>query len=131
MRNTAHTYRPRMRKRKGYEKRASEEASTDMTYPNATPKIQKALTMIHNKRLTLLSHIIRSDANDPLRQVTFEKHNLKPLTPAFKRVGRPRSKWIETTTKEAWQIMSDVGFIKSEAQHTQIKMQAISRTIPF
>ena len=73
----------------------------------------------------------RSDANDLLRQVTFENDNLKPLTPALKRAGRPRSKWIETTTSEAWKIISDDDFINSEAQRTQIQMKAISRTAPF
>ena len=60
--------------------------------------------------MTVLGYIIRSDANDPLRHVTLENENLKPLTPALKRVGRPRSKWIETTTKEAWKRISNVDF---------------------
>ena len=102
-----------------------------MNDPNTTPNIKNVSTIIHNKILTRLGQIITSDANDPLRQVTFENDNLKPLTPALKRVGRPRSKWIETTTKEAWKIMSDVDFTNSEAQRTQIEMQAISKTIPF
>ena len=60
--------------------------------------------------------MIRSDANDPLRQVTFENASLKPLTPAFKIVGRPRSKWIETSMKEAWTRMGYVGYTHRRAE---------------
>ena len=112
-------------------KKANEEAGTNMIDPNETPKIKNVFSIIHNKRLTLLGHILRSDANDPLREVTFENQNLKPLTPALKIVGRLRSKGIETTTKEAWQTMSDDDFINSEAQRAEINMQALRRTALF
>ena len=38
--------------------------------------------------------VIRTDNNDPLKQVTFENDNLKIKTPAYRRVGRPRKQWI-------------------------------------
>ena len=112
-------------------KKANKEAGTNMNDPNTSQTITKVSTILHNKRLTLLGHIIRSDANDPLRQVTFENDKLKSSTPALQRVGRRRSKWFETTIKEAWKNMSNVDFTESEAQRTQIKIQAVSRIIPF
>ncbi len=99
--------------------------------PSRHAENQKVSTIIHNKRLTLLGDIIRTDTNDPLRQVTFENDNLKPLAPALKRVGRPRQKWIEPTTKEAWRRISNEHFIKSEAQMEHIKIQALNRADPF
>ena len=91
-------------------KEAHKEAGTDMTDPKATPTNKKVSSIIHNKRLTLLEHIIRSDGLDPLRQVTFENANLKPLTPAFKRARRSRSKWVEITMKEAWNIIGNASY---------------------
>ena len=52
----------------------------------------KNITIIKLKRIALLGHIIRSDMNDPLKQVTYEHDDLNIFTPARTRVGRPRKK---------------------------------------
>ena len=52
--------------------------------------------------MTLLGHVIRSQKDDPMKQVTFEDENLRTKCLGTRRVGRPKQKWIENTMKEAW-----------------------------
>ena len=61
--------------------------------------------MIQNRKITLLGHIIRQgkrEPNDPMVQVTFQNKNIKPRSPAYRRVGRPRLKWTEETLGDVW-----------------------------
>ncbi len=55
------------------------------------------------KRMLLMSHIIRADSDDPMKQVTFgDKEHLTRKTKHYKRVGAPRKKWIDETMKDLW-----------------------------
>ena len=70
-------------------------------------KINKVTYTLKYKRRSLLGHIIRTDDNDPLKQVTFSNDDLNPLTPAVRRTGRPRQKWIELTLRDAYESFND------------------------
>ena len=69
--------------------------------------------------------------NDPLKQVTYENDDLKIFTPARKRVGRPRTKWINLTEKDAFKIITDAPYFRTPAQVLLLKNCAISRIEPF
>ena len=52
-----------------------------------------------------MGHLIRQNKRnpkDPMVQVTFEGKNIKPRTPAYRRVGRPKLQWTEETLAESW-----------------------------
>ena len=61
--------------------------------------------MIKNRKCKLMGHLIRQNKRnpkDPMVQVTFEGKNIKPRTPAYRRVGRPKLQWTEETLAESW-----------------------------
>ena len=58
-------------------------------------RIKPVTELIDKRKIQLLGHIIRSNRNDPMKQVTFCDGSLTPVTPALRRVGRPRQKWNE------------------------------------
>ena len=86
---------------------------------------------LKKKRLSLLGHIIRTDDNDPIKQVTFANNKLEPLTAALRRVGRPRQKWIELTLKDAYEDFSDNEYTGTRSQNIKIRKRATDRKQPF
>ena len=50
-----------------------------------------------------MGHIIRTDNNDPLRQVTFLPNTATPNFPHIKRVGRPRLNWVHCTKRTIYE----------------------------
>ena len=57
-------------------------------------------------KISLLGHIIRSEPNDPMRQVLFEKGTLIPRLEFCKRPGKPRQQWLSTTYADAYQTLN-------------------------
>ena len=55
-----------------------------------------------NSTLRLLGHIIRSDPQDPMRQVLFLPNSLIPRTEHARRVGKPRAHWLIETYADAY-----------------------------
>ncbi len=96
-------------------------------------KIKPVTEIIQQRRVTLLGHIIRSNPQDPMHQVTFANDEIETHAPWRRRVGRPRLKWIEETMKEAWsQIASNFEpYSSTLQQRTKIKEAAIQRRHPF
>ena len=68
-------------------------------------KIRPITELIDKRKIKLLGHIIRADRNDPLQEITFsDPINLTPLIPAYKRVGKPRIKWVDHVMGKAWNV---------------------------
>ena len=93
--------------------------------------MSKVTYTLKKKRLSLLGHIIRTDDNDPIKQVTFANNDLEPRTAALRRVGRPRQKWIELTLKDAYDDVSDNEYTGTRSQNIKIRKRATDRKQPF
>ena len=60
-----------------------------------------------NRKLKLLGHILRSNPQDPMRQVLFEPHTFVPRI-EYRRPGKPRLSWLQETFKEAFGLLGRV-----------------------
>lgn len=49
-----------------------------------------------------MGHVMRSDEEDPMRQVTFIKDTASPVKPEKNRVGRPMTHWKEGVMEKVW-----------------------------
>ena len=57
---------------------------------------------IQKKSKSLLGHIVRADAADPMRICTLEPDSNIPTYNQRRRVGRPRDQWAVNTYKHIW-----------------------------
>ena len=97
---------------KGYRRIHIPPTSVDRTMTNASVKelIQRyyGVTIIEfsklwlKRKIQLLGHIIRSDPQDPMRQVLFLPNSLIPRTEHARRVGKPRAHWLIETYADAY-----------------------------
>ena len=116
-----------------------QEANKELSKPNGKNskvgklKIKPVTELIDNRKIQLLGHIIRSNRNDPLKQVTFCDGNLTPVTPALRRVGRPRQKWNEYILSRVWQQcrQDDSDYTGTQEQKDLIRFNAQWRIKPF
>ena len=86
--------------------------SVDRTMTNASVKelikSHYCVTVIEfsklwlKRKIQLLGHIIRSDPQDPMRQVLFLPNSLIPRTEHARRVGKPRAHWLIETYADAY-----------------------------
>ena len=75
---------------------------------------------MRDKRQRFLMHIMRSDEEDPLYQVTFDsKGNHESYFKQYdkKRVGRPRGHWTETTMGEMMEDYYETNFERDNENH--------------
>ena len=49
-----------------------------------------------------MKHIVRSDAEDPLRQATLRYGSAYPLEPVLRRSGRPKTSWAHAVYERLW-----------------------------
>ena len=86
-------------------------------------------------KLALLGHIIRTNTNDPLRQVIFEKDTLHPREIFKRRSGKPRLDWTINTLTLAWDTIMENPYLPfniDEQEHIDILTnQATERKAPF
>ena len=87
----------------------------------AEKSIQKFSDTWRQAKFRLLGHLLRSEKDDPLRQVTFEPHSCLPRQIEIRRRGAPRLIWIEETMREAWNALfgdlADEDFIEYELEN--------------
>ena len=67
---------------------------------NLFMKLSDKLQLKQNK---LFGHILRSNNDDPIRQITFLPDTATPNIPNKKRVGKPRQNWIISTAKYVYE----------------------------
>ena len=65
-----------------------------------------------------MGHIIRTDNNDPLRQVTLKDSSAERPEWGKKRAGKPRQNWIKEAKKEIWS-----NSLKKTEPYTETKEQ--------
>ena len=96
--------------------------------------IEKISEVLKQNRLKLLGHVIRASPKDPMREVTFETASINIKRPAYRRVGRPRIKWIDAALEEAWSYAcapTDSYDNNNLAHNQKIMSLALSRQKPF
>ena len=86
---------------------------------------------IKTRQVKLLGHLIRADARDPMRLITFQHGILQPNTPGARRVGRPRIPWLHTVKESAWGMVSDEPYCNLNEQNTALEDRAVFREFPF
>ena len=57
----------------------------------------------HERRASLLGHILRACDTDPLRQISFEPQTANRVPYGKKRCGRPRQNWLHCTKKYVYE----------------------------
>ena len=60
------------------------------------------------RQISLLGLIIRSEPNNPVRQLLFEKGTLIPRLEFRKRPVKPRQQWLSTTYTDAYQTFNQL-----------------------
>ena len=77
-------------------------------------KIKLASEILDDRKQKLLGHIMRSPAEDPLYQVTFDEEGMQHLYET-RRVGRPRHHWVrETLQKTFAHLYGDEVYIEDD-----------------
>ena len=69
---------------------------------NPREPIKRISDIIQARQQSLLGHVIRCDAADPMKIVSFKNEELEPIEDITRRVGRPRKKWILESMTHAW-----------------------------
>ena len=59
--------------------------------------------MLKERRLKLLGHVICAEADDSLKEVTFNRNTMEIKSVGFRRVGRPKTHWIHTVMETSWE----------------------------
>ena len=81
------------------------EAASAAAYPNPgdTRKVLPFSKYHEERRVKLLGHILRSNDQDPMRQVSFIPSSALRVDYGKKRVGRPRQNWLMFSKKYAYE----------------------------
>ena len=69
---------------------------------NHSDKIQKISEMLCQRRVALVGHILRQPRTNPLRNVCFRQSTAAPFEVLYRRQGRPRKRWIDSTLQFVW-----------------------------
>ena len=78
------------------------EAASRCRFDGEEGKIQKFSEYYLQQRQALFGHVLRCEAGDPLRQVTFVPRTATPPLPEKNRVGRPRLHWTLENMTQTW-----------------------------
>ena len=87
-----------------------------------------------NQQSRILGHVIRAEDNDLTREPALGS-DLRQREHAYKRVGRPRTKWVDQAAGNAWARLSinkhNVDYLGTKGQQTKIIEAANQRRKPF
>ena len=86
---------------------------------------------VRNRKFRLLGHIIRCNPRDPMYRITFQEGILQPNIPGARRVGRPRTSWVQSVKEAAWSTFSDRPFSNADEDNQEIMDRACFREAPF
>ena len=70
-------------------------------------KIKPLTTILDNRRIKLLGHVIRRDPSHPQKQVTFTTNSCYPRETKKRRSGRPRLSWTLENMMKAWEVIRE------------------------
>ena len=100
-------------------------------------EIKPLTETLRERRLKLLGHVIRAKEDYPMKEVTFNPNTMEVKAVGFKRVGRPKTHWIHTVMKEAWEEIKHAHpeelqeYDDLHRQKEIIKQTAQNRRYPF
>ena len=81
-----------------------------------------------NRRVKLLGHILRSNGNDPMRQISFLPDSAHRVEYGTKRVGKPRQNWLHHTKKYVYEnILGHYDYGETQMNDQRVYEAAVSR----
>ena len=97
---------------------------------NATPpgkwerQIKRFSQVYEERKVTLLSNIIKLPPGAPTKAMTFKANTLHPVSftetaGTVRRSGKPRIKWVETTLDSLWKI---IGLFRYDLRYTLMNL---------
>ena len=115
--------------RRNTNKSLLEEASS-IAYPSRCDrrKIIPFSEYHMNRRVKLLGHILRSNGNDPMRQISFLPDSAHKVEYGTKRVGKPRQNWLHHTKKYVYEnILGHYDYGETHMNDQRVYEAAVSR----
>ena len=89
-------------------------------------KVRLVSETLKLRRRKLLGHVMRCDEADPMYQVTFANEGFNGYD--YRRVGRPRGHWAETTIKETFSEIEELEYEREDIDHLMMTfIHAIER----
>ena len=108
------------------------EAASRIAYPSADDnrRVQRFSEFHSKRKAKLMEHILRTNQEDPLRQITFQQDFAYRVSYGKKRVGKPRQNWIHQTKKYVYEtVMGHWAYKEEEAQDDTILNRARDRRL--
>ena len=92
-------------------------------------QVLKISEILQQRRVQLLGHILRQPESHPLRVVSCKRHSVEPFEILYRRVGRPRKRWMDISLKLAWEEIRPDNNEFSLAQHQLIAIQQAAENL--
>ena len=80
------------------------------------PTCRRWSTVLKERRVRFLGHILRLGETDPGFTTTFNDTDLNQRDPQVWRVGRQRTHWVEEVTSEAWPLLAHPSTTNTKTQ---------------
>ena len=104
--NMKHTYWDRTATNKRILSEATrvtfKEGTEEQVRRNQNREVKPFSVTWQERRKKLMGHIIRTDTNDPLRQVALKKGRADPTDVGTRRSGHPRQRWVASVYTTVW-----------------------------
>ena len=91
--------------------------ANEKAHTNTDKQIMLLTEYILDSSCKLLGHIIRATNSDPLRQPTLRPGSARPHVPEVRRVGRPRTHWVESTMEHVWDTLEDMRLQEDDVEN--------------
>jgi hypothetical protein len=102
-----------------------EQQTTADANQNLDPKAKNIERLSHKltqRQIILFAHIIRLDNSDPMKKISIEENGDR-VKADFKRRGRPRMKWYNTTRARIITKLTEDGLLPPEATRIMTTME--------
>ena len=105
------------------------EEASKVAYPKGDKRIIIFSDFHNQRKAKLLGHIIRSNEEDPLSQITLQPNTAERPTLGKRRVGKPRQNWVKQTKKDIWaKTLNKLSpYTETKQQDLEIYNAAINR----
>lgn len=104
--------------------------ATEIAFPKeGDNRVIRRFSEFHrDRKAKLLGHVLRTNNQDPLRQISFQADSAERVFYGKKRVGKPRQNWIHQTCKHIYEdVLHKASYNAQRAQNCQVLEQAIAR----
>lgn len=105
------------------------EVASQAAYPDGHDRVKPFTEVLDERRVRLASHILRAEATDPLRQVTYKPGSAVPVDIGKRRVGRPRQQWAFRSNKLIHQKISHTDYHGYDFQDQNVHSAALQRRV--